>query len=328
MTDRGSVAEGTVGATTPTVSAIVPTIGRPQSLTRLLNSLATQTYRIDEVVVADGSSDGRTAAVIADPRWTQAGLAVRRIPVSPPHAVRQRNAAIAVASGELLLLLDDDVELERDCVAMMLRDLDADRDAVAVMADFNNQNWAMPTQVWRLYLRFAHGLGDGEWQGRVIGPLLRYGFNPPPKETKRCEWLGSCNSLIRRAAFERAGGFSDFFLRRSTMNEDVDLSLRLARQGHILFCPYARLGHFHDPGGRVSPQESAEDDLVNRFHALHRSAGRSRSAAFVSRGALRIDRECEQSRWGAATSSMGRHRPIVAWAYGRPLAHRTIDGGG
>jgi GT2 family glycosyltransferase len=336
MSDRGGAAVGEVGATTQTISAIVPTIGRPESLTRLLDSLATQTYRIDEVVVADGSSDGRTAGVIADPGWTQAGLTVRRIPVLPPHAVRQREAAIAAASGELLLLLDDDVELERDCVAMMMRDLDADRNAVAVMADFNNQNWAMPTQVWRLYLRLAHGLGDGEWQGRVIGPLLRYGFDPPPKETRHCEWLGSGNSLIRRAALERAGGFSDFFLRPSTMNEDVDLSLRLVRQGHILFCPHARLGHFHDPGGRVSPQEAAEDDLVNRFHALHRSASRSRSVAFylvalfaLIESASNLGGALRRRRWGV-TGRLLRGRAAAFWRIarlmmeddGRPTADR------
>jgi GT2 family glycosyltransferase len=315
------------------ISAIVPTIGRPQSLRRLLESLATQTYRIDEVIVADGSSDGQTAAVIVDPRWAQAGLAVRRISVSPPHAVRQREAAIAIASGDLLLLLDDDVQLERECVAMMLQALDTDQAAVAVMADFNNQSWPMPTQVWRLYLRFAHGLGDGEWQGRVIGPLLRYGFHPPPMETKRCEWLGSGNSLISREAFERSGGFSDFFRRRSTVNEDVDLSLRLARQGHILFCPRARLGHFQDPRGRVSPQEAAEDDLVNRFHALHQSAGRSRSAALylvaiftLIESASNLGGALRRGRWGL-TGQLLRGRVAALWYVTRLMVGRREDNG-
>ncbi|PWB83570.1 MAG: hypothetical protein C3F11_06005 [Methylocystaceae bacterium] len=276
-----SEAQDMVGDRPPVISVIVPTIGRPASLMRLLASLAAQTHWVDEVVIADGSPDGRTAAVIADARWVDAGLTVKRVAVRPPHAVRQREAAIGASAGDLLLLLDDDVELESDCVAEMLKALVSDPDAVAVMADFNNQSWAMPTRAWRIYLRLAHGLTNGAWQGRVIGPLLRYGFNPPPNETRRCEWLGTGNSLIRRNAFERAGGFSDFFLHRSTINEDVDLSLRLARQGHILFCPHARLGHFHDPAGRVSPQQAAEDDLFNRFHVLHRSLGRSRLSAFI-----------------------------------------------
>ena len=39
------------------------------------------------------------------------------------------------------------------------------------------------------------------------------------------EWLGSGNSLIRRDAHDRAGGFSNFFLHRTTVNEDVDLGI-------------------------------------------------------------------------------------------------------
>lgn len=250
------------------ISAIVPTIGRPESLTRLFTSLARQSHPVSEVVVADGSSDERTAAIVHDPRWAAVGLSIRRISVDPPHAVKQREAAIMEAVGEVLLFLDDDVELESECLAALVSALDSTPDAVAVMADFNNQSWAVPTKAWSIYLRVAHGVRGGEWQGRVIGPLLRYGYNPPPKDVVPCEWFGTCNSLVRRAAFEAAGGFSQFFLYRSTMNEDVDLALRVGRHGRILFCPYAKLSHFHDPSGRVSPKRAAEDDLFNRFHVL------------------------------------------------------------
>ena len=60
------------------------------------------------------------------------------------------------------------------------------------------------------------------------------------------------------------------------MNEDVDLSIRLSRIGPILFCPQARLAHFHDPAGRVAPRQGAEDDVFNRFFVLYRTAGHTR----------------------------------------------------
>jgi GT2 family glycosyltransferase len=264
------------------VSAIVPTIGRPASLARLLASLAAQTRRIDEVVIADAGADGASAAVIADPRWRAAGLEVRRIAVAPPHAVRQREAAIAASSGALLLLLDDDVELEPDCLAQLEGALADAPDSVAAMADFSNQRWPGPTRAWRLYLRLAHGLADGDWQGRVIGPLLRFGFDPPPRETRRIEWIGAGNTLLRRAAFERAGGFSSFFLDRAATHEDVDLGLRLSRIGPLLFCPQARLAHFHDPAGRLSLRAAAEDDLHNRYCVLRFTLGRSRPGALAA----------------------------------------------
>ena len=78
-----------------TISAIVPTIGRVKSLAVLLDALAAQTRRPDEIIVADGSSGAAVEALAADGRWVSRGLDVRYLRVMPPNAVRQRTAAIA-----------------------------------------------------------------------------------------------------------------------------------------------------------------------------------------------------------------------------------------
>lgn len=257
------------------ISVIVPTIGRPASLERLLQSLAIQSYRPFEVLIADGSSSSETESIANQLRWRTLGLEITRIPVSPPNAVSQRKAAIARSTGEYLLFLDDDVVLEPTCIENMISVILSAEDIVAVVADFNNQTWSRPTTAWRWYLRVVHQLREGAWSGKVIGPLLRFGFNPIPKEPQSMEWLGTCNSMIRRRTYEISGGFSDFFLHRCTMNEDVDLGLKIARYGRIMFCPSARLGHFHAAGGRVSPAIAAEDDLYNRFLILKQTLGQS-----------------------------------------------------
>jgi GT2 family glycosyltransferase len=268
---------GDPSAATPAqaVSVIVPTIGRPASLARLLASLANQTAVVQEVIVADASGTSETDVIISEPRWLAAGLRVRRIVVSPPNAVRQRQAAIDVSKGDFLLMLDDDVVLEPACVQQMLSLLQSNPKIVGVTADFNNQTWSQPTPCWYFYLRHVLRLPVGAWQGKVIGPLLRFGYNPVPACPQPMQWLGSGNSLVRRSAYFSAGGFSDFFLYRCTINEDVDLGIKLARVGAILFCPAARMAHHHAPGGRVSMAVAAEDDLYNRFLVLRRTCGKS-----------------------------------------------------
>lgn len=257
------------------ISIIVPTIGRPESLRNLLQSLSIQTAKVGEVIIADGSSTNETEVVLNDSRWQSEGLIIHHLRVQPPNAVRQREEAIRKAKGDLLLFLDDDVVLESDCVEQMLRPLVTGSDIVAVTADFKNESWSRPTKAWRWYLRYILGLKEDEWQGRVLGPLLRFGYYTPQLSAQYIDWLGTGNSLVRRSAFDQVGGFSDFFLYRCTMNEDVDLGLKLSKVGRILFCPTARLSHFHDPSGRVSPLEVAEDDLHNRFLILHRTAEKS-----------------------------------------------------
>ncbi len=265
-----------------TISTIIPTIGRVESLRSLLDSIAAQTRVPDEIFVADGSGEDGIQTLLADLGWMEHGLNIRHLRVNPPNAVRQRNAAIAASTGEFLLMLDDDVALDPACVERMAALLQEQPELSAVTADFSNQTWSRPTTLWRWYMRWIHGIKEGEWQGRVIGPLLRFGYNPSPDRPMPMQWLGAGNSLIRRSAYEVVGGFSDFFLHRCTMNEDVDLGLKLGRVGGIMLHPGARMAHHHAPGGRVSVRAAAEDDIYNRYMVLHASVGRSFIAAAFS----------------------------------------------
>jgi GT2 family glycosyltransferase len=234
--------------------------------------------------VADGSGGDEVRQLIENGRWSSLALRVSRLAISPPNAVRQREAAIAASTGDLLLLLDDDVELEPECLAVLKSTLAQHPDAVAAMADFNNQSWPNPTRAWRWYMVHVLGMAEQSWQGRVVGPLLRFGYNPSPVTMQPMEWLGTGNSLVRRASFAQAGGFSSFFLHRCSMNEDVDLGLRLRRVGRIYLCPTARLAHYQDPGGRVPPRQVAEDDMFNRYMILRHTLNRSRTSAMVQIG--------------------------------------------
>ena len=122
------------------VSVIVPTIGRAASLRRMLDSLCLQSFKVYEVVVADGSDTDETATVVADECWLRAHLRVKRIAIQPPNAVRQRKAAVAEAGGEYLLFLDDDVVLDSDCIEQMINLLRQDEGIVGVFADLKNQS--------------------------------------------------------------------------------------------------------------------------------------------------------------------------------------------
>jgi len=245
----------------------------------LLDSLCLQTCLPDEVIIADGSADLEVDRVVALSKWSDKGLSVRRIAVSPPNAVRQRTAAIEGALSKYLLLLDDDVVLEPDCLEQLLGEIARSSDVVAVVANFNNQDWSGPTTAWRWYLRIFYGLRDGEWWGRVVGPLLRFGFPRTQLTPIVMGWIGAGNTLLRREAFNKVGGFSSFFLHRCTMNEDVDLGLKLSKIGQIVFCPTARLAHHHAPSGRVTVSQAAEDDIHNRFMVLHHTAGEGKILA-------------------------------------------------
>ncbi len=95
----------------PTVSVIIPTHNRCDSLRRTLGALAAQTYPsrlVDVTVVMDACSDG-TEGVL---RHYVAPFALRCLALPSPSKgpAYARNHGAASAAGQFFLFLDDDVE--------------------------------------------------------------------------------------------------------------------------------------------------------------------------------------------------------------------------
>lgn len=105
-------------ATSPDVSVVIPTRGRPALVTRAVASALAQTHRDLEVVVVVDGPDPATPAALAeldDPR-----LRVVRLDVSG-GAPNARNAGVREARGGWVALLDDDDEWRPEKLAIQRR---------------------------------------------------------------------------------------------------------------------------------------------------------------------------------------------------------------
>jgi len=106
-------------STRPRISIIIPTYNRRESLRRTLLSFANQDYDPSsiEVLVADtGSTDGTVELV----RDFKSDLHVRHLALQKrflSDAPVARNAAAAIASGEILLFVDSDIVAPRHFVS-------------------------------------------------------------------------------------------------------------------------------------------------------------------------------------------------------------------
>jgi glycosyltransferase involved in cell wall biosynthesis len=101
---------------TPSLSVIVPTYQRRDSVARLLRALAQQTLAPEafEVIIAiDGSRDGTREMVETFP----APYPLSCFWQANSGRAAARNAGIHSAKGEVLLFFDDDMEPLPDCLA-------------------------------------------------------------------------------------------------------------------------------------------------------------------------------------------------------------------
>jgi len=239
--------------TVPTVSAVIPTHRRTVLLREAIDSVLHQTRPATEVVVVSDTDDEPTRALVAELGRTA------RIPVrfvrndSAPGASGSRNLGAAESTGELLAFLDDDDlwlpdHLEALTATLMRRDVEL---AVAWLEPFDEA-------------------------GDVSEPIrLR-----PDLDARRAAYRGAgltgSNLIVRRAAFDRIGGF-DPALRNAN---DRDFFYRFLRSGGTYAVREAVGVRFRQHGsGRLTDQSPARDAAEEAFLHKHRST--------LPRGAVR-----------------------------------------
>jgi len=263
---------------TQPISAIIPTVGRPEMLRRCLDSLAKQTVPVSEVLVVHCGDDVETRELTEDPCWREAGIDVRYFHHPERNCAQQRNFAIAQAKFDNLLLIDDDIEVEAQWVEELFTPIWSDAKVGATMGRLVNQPLSRPTFFWRLYRMLLHGRARGFEPGKLIGAALPNGFPTTAAAPVSCEWIGGGISALRREAFESVGGFASFFT-GSSPGEDLDLGYRLSRHWRVLYVPAARCIHHQAPSGRESLDQHQYLSMRARFGILTITMGKSRYAA-------------------------------------------------
>jgi GT2 family glycosyltransferase len=276
MTEAGSL-------THQTISAIIPTVGRPELLRLCLESLAQQTIPVSEAVVVHCGTDAETVLVTKDQRWAEAGLAVRYFHYQERNCAQQRNFAVAHASYDNLLLVDDDIEVHPDWVEELFKPIWTDSRVGATMGNLVNQPMATPTHFWRVYRMLLHGRIEGFEPGRLVGAALPNGFPTTADKPIACEWLRGGASALRRESFESVSGFASFFT-GSSPGEDLDLGYRLSRSWTVYYVPTAKCIHHQAPGGREETDRHQYLSMRSRFGILTLTMGKSRSAALAHIG--------------------------------------------
>ncbi|HEU4380430.1 MAG TPA: glycosyltransferase family A protein [Hyphomicrobiaceae bacterium] len=90
----------------PSISIIVPTLGRARELARLLESVERQTLSASEVVVVDRSGDGKISDMLMSRAW---GFNLVRLPTPPVLGTSYAmNQGWPKSTGSHLLFADDD----------------------------------------------------------------------------------------------------------------------------------------------------------------------------------------------------------------------------
>jgi glycosyltransferase involved in cell wall biosynthesis len=224
----------TVQRVSDLISIIVTTFDRADALDAVLRSLAGQSDRQFEVVVADDGSGPDTAALIV--QW-EPRLGVTLSHVRQEHrdfrAAEIRNRAIRASHGEYCIFLDGDCLTRPDFVAAHRR--------LAERGWFVTGNRVLLTRSLTEAV-LAQRLeperwGIAAWLGKRLrgdlnrlAPVLRLPLGPLRKMRPRA-WKDarSCNLAVWRSDLDRVDGFDAAY--SGWGREDSDLLVRLLHAG-------------------------------------------------------------------------------------------------
>jgi GT2 family glycosyltransferase len=252
------------------ISVVIPTLGRPAQLRRVLDHLDRQTAAAEsfEVIVVADAKDTRGDEL--DEAVAGRAYAARRLQAERPGASAARNVGWRAARAPLVLFTDDDVFAEPQFVAEHL--------------EWHRRRPGEEVGV----------LGRLRWADELeVTPFMRWvergiHFDFAAIDGIEAGWgrFYTANASVKRSLVERVGGFEEEDL--PFLYEDLDLAIRMHEHGfRLLYNRDAVAEHLHRMDletwkVRVQKIAVSERAFVRRhpevppyFHDLFRNAAES-----------------------------------------------------
>ncbi len=205
------------------LSVVVASYKRAEALELCLEDLAAQeTTRPFEVILVLQAHSADTVERIKEKFASRLNLQIAEFPEGLGTS-RARNTGLAMAQGDNVAFLDDDVRLPKHWVDTMIRFFDdPDLGGVGGYVGHPGHYTTARKTVYR-----ALGLTSNryriDWGGFNVGPATH------PAADQPAEWLSGGNMAFRRKAIQSVGGFDEAL--GSFWHEDVDVAHRVGRAG-------------------------------------------------------------------------------------------------
>lgn len=232
-----------------TVSVVICTLNREDSLVRVLELLNDQTVRPMEILVVDQSPDHLPST------WDylkKNSDRIRYYSLSQPSTTAARNLALEEVRGDIILFLDDDVLFYPSLTQTHLSNYqDPKIGAVTgkVLYDGSQEN-------------------DWPWAARIT-PSGKYLRNFTTNQKCQIPTLYGCNMSLRRRIVEEVGNF-DLNYWGNFLWEEVDYALQIRKHGyHILYEPEAVVFHVMEKKGgsrNPAPLKYMESTIFNDWY--------------------------------------------------------------
>lgn len=294
------------GGGAPLVAVAVVSWNTRDLLARCLGSLEAEARagRAEVWVVDNGSRDGSPELVAERFPWARLEQPGENLGFG-----RAVNRVAERTSAPWLAPANADIALRPGALDALLAAAAADPGAGAlaprlVLPDGSTQHsvFAFPT----IPFTAAFALGLPRLSARLADRLcVPGGWNP--ERARRVPWAVGAFLLVRRAAWEAAGGFDPA---QWMYAEDLDLGWRLARAGWATrYVPHAVVEHHESAAARQAWGEERTDRWqAATYEWMRRRRGPARTRAVAALNVLGAWQSAERRRWAVRHAAALRRR--------------------
>ena len=243
--------------TPPRVSVIIVTWNALPLLQQCLPSVVATDYSNLEIIVADNASTDGSA------EWIEKTFPQVRVVRHPQNwrFCKGNNRAVPYATGDYILLLNNDVEVPPDWLDPLVDTFEQDAEIGAAqpkMLQYDDRS------------RFEYAGAAGGFLDRVGYPFTRgrlfdtmehdHGQYDTPRDIF---WASGAALMMRRSALQRVGLLDERF---DMHMEEIDLCWRMQRAGYrIRYVPESEVYHI---GGASLPKDAPEKTYLNFRNSL------------------------------------------------------------
>ena len=276
------------------VSVIIVNWNGADHLRVCLPSLASQSFNSLEIIVVDNRSSDESA-VVADSFGARWLLLERNLGLAPAL-----NRGAAVATGDLLLFVNNDMRFDPGFVAALVEPLESDEDVFAT--DGMQYNWDGTIRE-HLAARLTTFRSSREFFTELVPGLY---FYQQEKTSKSPVFMASAACMmVRRTLFEKIGRFDD---RLPLGYEDAEICWRAWMYGRkTVYVPDAVC--WHRVGGSVKSLEGARFSFRGILRGRLLVATKLLPSRYLFRTWLvsiaGLAKDISRLRWNFATDRIG-----------------------
>ena len=241
------------------VSVVVPTYYRMKDLDECLDSIIVQTKLPKEVLVIDNANDIETENLIEgrEKEFKERNITLEYIRNERENSLAiAQNIGIKNAKGDIILILDSDVILDKNYIREILKVYKEKPEAMGVQGLIQNDKKEKKfiIRLIDIFNRSFYIHVDEKNKFRLL-PSLGVSFPSFVDEIINCEWLSGANNSYRREILEEFK--FDENLKKYSWGEDQDTSYRIFKKypDSLFMTPYAKLIHKQSNEGRIPNKE-------------------------------------------------------------------------